>query len=79
MPDMPGLFDAPAAPVSLKRQASRIELIILGKRSSLERFGKPGRHKWPDNELESMRVAIAELEAVHGTLRGLCEREHRAA
>ena len=77
----PDLFDPPpkaSAPIPLQRQAERIAQILLGKRSSLERFSKPGRHKWPDAELDQMRVAIMELEAVHETLADLCQREGTA-
>ena len=79
-PDL-GLFDDQPARgrVPLVRQAARIEQILLGKRASLERFSKPGRTRWPDVELDNMRVAIAELEAVHATLLGLCAQEQVAA
>ena len=75
----PGLFDDAPPRVPLARQVERIAQILLGKRSSYERFSKPGRHKWPDAELDRLREAIVELEAVHETLLGLCAQERQAA
>ena len=56
--------------ISYESQAERVELTILGKRNSLERFSAPGSHRWPDAELDQLRKAIMELEAVLDTVRG---------